>query len=194
MQLNNARDFIFKKMAIGLPKHLYYHGLTHTQDVFSAAEYLAEQEKINPYQTQLILTAASYHDSGFLSCYAGHEEASCRITEENLPLFDYTKDEIELICGMIRATRIPQSPQNPLEEIIADADLDYLGRDDYFTISNQLFKELLYSKLISDEAEWERLQINFIENHQYFTKTSIRLREAKKQSNLEKIKARLNKS
>lgn len=194
MQLKNASDFIFKKLAIELPKHLYYHGLSHTQDVFSAAGFLAEQEKIDRYQTKLVLTAASYHDSGFLNCYAGHEEASCRITEETLPSFNYTKEEIELICGMIRATRIPQSPQTPLEQIIADADLDYLGRDDYFTISNRLFKELLHAGLISNETEWERLQISFIESHQYFTKTSIRLREDKKQSNLEKIKARINKS
>ena len=146
------------------------------------------QEKINPYQTQLILTAASYHDSGFLNCYSGHEEASCKIAEENLPFFNYAKEEIETICGMIRATRIPQSPKNLLEQIIADADLDYLGRDDYFTISNQLFKELFFSGLLTNEAEWIRLQISFIESHKYFTNTSIRLRESKKQTNLEKIK------
>ena len=189
MQLKKASDFIFKKLARELPKHLYYHGSAHTQDVFSAAGFLAVQEKINPYQTQLILTAASYHDSGFLNCYAGHEEASCLIAEEHLPLFNYKTEEIEIICGMIRATRIPQRPQCLLEQIIADADLDYLGRDDYFKISNQLFKELLYSGLLTDEAEWVRLQINFIESHQYFTKTSIGLREEKKQTNLEMIKA-----
>ncbi|HQT21979.1 MAG: hypothetical protein B7X86_03790 [Sphingobacteriales bacterium 17-39-43] len=194
MQFYNASDFIFKKLTSELPKTLYYHGSAHTRDVFSVAGFLAEKEKINPYLTQLILTAASYHDSGFLNCYAGHEEASCHIAEEYLPSFNYTKEEIELICGMIRATRIPQSPQTPLEQIIADADLDYLGRDDYFTISNQLFKELLHTGLINDETEWERLQISFIESHQYFTKTSISLREDKKQSNLEKIKARINKS
>lgn len=108
MQLKNASDFIFKKLAIELPKYLYYHGLTHTQDVFSAAGFLVEQEKISPYQTKLILTATSYHDSGFLFCYSGHEEASCQIDEEYFPLFNYTKEEIELICGMIRATGIPQ--------------------------------------------------------------------------------------
>lgn len=191
MQFLNARDFIFEKLTSELPKGLYYHSTAHTQDVFSVAEFLAANEKIDAQQTQLILTAAAYHDSGFLNCHDGHEEASCLIAKENLPLFNYSIEEIDLICGMIRATRIPQNPQTPMEQIIADADLDYLGRDDYFTLSNRLFKELLYSGLINNEEEWQGLQIKFIESHQYFTKTSISLREAKKQSNLEKIKARI---
>lgn len=188
MQFLNSRNFIFKKLTSELPKGLYYHCISHTHDVVSVAEFLAEKEKVNPYQTKLILTAASYHDSGFLYCHDGHEEASCLIAKENLPLFNYSTEEIELICGIIRATRIPQSPKTPLEQIIADADLDYLGRDDYFTLSNQLFKELLYSGLINDDKEWHSLQINFIESHKYFTKTSISLREEKKQLNLKKLK------
>ena len=33
------------------------------------------------------------------------------------------------------ATKIPQTPLTKLEEIICDADLDYLGREDFFEIS-----------------------------------------------------------
>lgn len=194
MQFKKATDFILKKLDKELPKHLYYHSLTHTEDVCAAAKMLAGMEQVNRYDTQLILTAACYHDSGFLNCVTGHEEASCKIASENLPSFKYTQAEIELICGMILATRIPQNPKNHLEKIIADADLDYLGRDDFFTISHTLFRELLNTGIISDEAEWDAIQLSFIEGHHYFTKTAIILREDKKQSNLEKIKARLHKT
>lgn len=194
MQFDKATDFILKKLDRELPKHLYYHSLAHTEDVYAAAKMLAGMEKVNIYQTQLVLTAACYHDSGFLNCVTGHEEASCKIASEYLPSFKYTQAEIELICGMILATRIPQDPKNLLERIIADADLDYLGRDDFFIISHKLFLELYQTGIISDEAEWNTVQIRFIEGHHYFTNTALILREDKKQSNLEKIKARLHKT
>jgi len=192
MQFDKATEFILNKLDKELPKHLYYHCIAHTEDVYASAKMLAKMEQINAYQTQLVLTAACYHDSGFLNSSTGHEEISCMIASQNLRLFKYSQDEIDLICEMIRATRIPQSPKNHLEQIIADADLDYLGRNDFFTISQKLFKELLHTGVISDEAEWNAVQLSFIEGHHYFTKSASILREDKKQSNIEKIKANLH--
>jgi hypothetical protein len=74
-----------------------------------------------------------------------HEAISCQIAEEILVQFDYSPEQIQKIKGMIMATRIPQTPTNHLEEILADADLDYLGRDDFEEISERLFKELNFS-------------------------------------------------
>ena len=194
MQFEKATDLILNKLAIELPEHLSYHSSAHTHDVYAAAKLLAGMEQIDIYPTQLILTAACYHDAGYLTHTLGHEEESCRIAKEVLIDFSYSLAEIDTICGMIRATCIPQSPQTHLEQILADADLDYLGRDDFFAISHKLYLELLHLGIIKDEADWNMVQIGFIESHRYFTKTAINLREDKKQSNLEKIKARIHKT
>ncbi|MCY1378022.1 hypothetical protein D3C87_1448270 [compost metagenome] len=92
---------------------------------------------------------------------------------------------------MIMATRIPQMPQNLLEEILADADLDYLGRDDFFTIGDRLYEELSVFGMVSNEWDWNVLQVKFLEAHHYFTDTAIRLRKQKKEENLQKIKDKL---
>jgi hypothetical protein len=102
----------------------------------------------------------------------------------------FTLPEIEIICGMIRATKIPQQPQNKLEEIIADADLDYLGRDDFFTIGGQLFNELKARNVVKDESVWDQIQIKFLENHRYFTVTAQTLRAEQKEKHLQIIKAK----
>jgi len=86
---------------------------------------------------------------------------------------------------MIMATKIPQTPLNHLEQIMADADLDYLGRDDFQVISDRLFQELE----IPDKNKWNKIQIAFFEKHSYFTESAKRLRNDKKQENLAKIKA-----
>ena len=64
------------------------------------------------------------------------------MAREILPAYGLTRDQIDTICGMIMATRIPQSPSNQLERILCDADLDYLGRDDFYEIGGRLFEEL----------------------------------------------------
>ena len=89
---------------------------------------------------------------------------------------------------MIMATKIPQSPATLPEMIICDADLDYLGRDDFESISNTLKTEFLIYGIIKDHDEWDRLQVSFFNSHQYFTKTSIRERCPVKLRHLELLK------
>ena len=92
---------------------------------------------------------------------------------------------------MIMATQIPQTPHNKLEQIICDADLDYLGRDDFFTIGNKLFDELCMYGIINTELEWNKLQVRFLEKHHYFTPSAKKIRKAKKAENLALIKSKI---
>lgn len=192
MQFEQARDFIFDELRKGLSGQLTYHSIAHVQDVYQAAEYLGKQEGLTGYELKLLLTAASYHDAGFLKEARDHEEESCRIAGGVLPGYGYSAEDIARICGMIRATRIPQSPHNHLEEILADADLDYLGRDDFFSIGEQLFTELKTAGVLNSEEAWNRMQVRFLESHRYFTPTAIRERGPKKQENLAAVKAKIN--
>ena len=43
----------------------------------------------------------------------------------------------DLFSQLILATKVPQKPKNKLEKIICDADLDYLGREDFDNISDK---------------------------------------------------------
>ena len=193
MHFKKAGKYIISKLSKELPRHLSYHSVEHIVDVYHAAEQLGRQEGISVSDMKLLLTAAWYHDSGFLKGAKDHEEESCRIAQDVLPGYGYSSAEIEKICGMIMATKIPQSPKNNLEEILADADLDYLGRDDFFIIGDKLFNELSVFGFIQTEAEWNQLQVRFLENHHYFTKSAISLRQSKKEAHLQQVKAKLNK-
>jgi uncharacterized protein len=191
MQFKKAGNFITDKLKKELSANYVYHNLDHTLDVYQAAERIGNQENINPYEMKLLLTAAAYHDSGFLRVSTGHEEESCRIAATALPGFGYTENEVNIICSMIRATRIPQSPKTLLERILADADLDYLGRDDFFEIAHRLFTELKLSGVVNDEAAWNRIQLDFITNHTYFTESAINLRRPKMLANIAQIRIQI---
>lgn len=192
MNLTLARDYILKRLEKELHQNLSYHSLSHVLDVEQAANLLADAENITQQERMLLLTAVAYHDSGFIYQTTKHEEKGCEIVRETLPQFDYTDAEIDIICGMIMATKIPQTPQNKLEQIICDADLDYLGRNDFWEIGNRLYQELSVYGILSSEEEWNKLQIRFLEAHHFFTSAAIQLREHTKQLHLEKIRSIVN--
>lgn len=192
MKFSHAKKFILKKLKTDLPQHLSYHSVEHVKDVYDAARKIGKSEGVKGEEMKLLLTAALFHDSGFIKGPKEHEKVSCEIARKHLPDFGYDTGQIDKICGMIMATRIPQTPTNHLEQILADADLDYLGRDDFWKIGNKLFDELSVYGMIHDENEWNRLQIRFLENHNYFTETALSTRKEKKESYLAEIKSKIH--
>lgn len=191
MQLAKARRYILSQLQQGLPGNLYYHGIHHTRDVVASALTIARAEGVKAHDLRLLETAAWMHDCGFIVQYSNHEEAGCKLAQSWLPHFEYSEADIAVVCGMIMATKIPQSPLNLLEQIICDADLDYLGRDDFSQIANTLFEEL---KLMMPGGleihDWDKIQIRFLESHQYFTPFSNLHRKPKKEQNLQFIKGK----
>lgn len=192
MEFEKVKDFILTKLDKELPKSLYYHNIEHIIDVYDAVNRHIETAIVLEEDGVLLKTAALFHDSGFIIRAEGHEALSCDFARQYLPGFNYNDTQISKICGMIMATKIPQSPQNSLEEIMADADLDYLGRSDFFEISDKLYKELYESGIVQSEEQWNRIQVKFFEEHNYFTETAKELRQAKKLENLELIKLKLS--
>jgi HD superfamily phosphodiesterase len=188
MNYHAAKAFILDKLERELPDKLTYHGLHHTLDVLSITEELCYFEKVSPHDALLLKTAALFHDSGFTISNVAHETYGCQLAQEHLPRYDYTPAEIEQINGMIMATKIPQSPRNFLEKIICDADLDYLGRDDFYSIGAKLFEELRTYNVLKTEEAWNRLQVSFLEKHAFFTRTNRRRRAPRKQRYLEELK------
>lgn len=174
MQVEAAGSFIIEKLEKELPVYLIYHNVTHTKQVLKHALEIASSEDITGKDLDILCTAALFHDTGFTQKYTGHEEVSCLIARQFLPQFDYSAQEIEEVCEIIMATKIPQTPTNKLAEVLCDADLYYLGTDDYGIMTEKLYPEFLKQGFAKNKMEWQRQQIAFLESHTYFTKTAIK--------------------
>lgn len=184
-------QLILDKLKNELPEHLHYHSVYHTLDVYNAAINIAEKEGLTAADLKLLLIAAIYHDAGYLIEDKKHEKHSCEIARKYLPEFQYSKEHIDIICDIIMATKLPHKPQSHLQEIICDADLDYLGRTDFFIIGDKLYHEMLAIGTLKNREEWDRLQVEFLEQHRFFTSTSIKLRKAEKEKNLKIVQSKI---
>jgi predicted metal-dependent HD superfamily phosphohydrolase len=179
-----ARAFILAELRHGLPAERSYHSLEHTLDVYASAITIAEEEGFTGESLDLIKTAALFHDSGFLVDPGNHEMASCGLARKHLPRFGYGKDQVECVCELIMATKIPQSPRDKMAEVLCDADLDYLGRPDFHTIGDKLYQEMRTFNGLQTRHDWNRLQEGFLAKHRYFTETSRKVRGPLKREHL----------
>lgn len=183
----SLRKYVLKKLKADLPAHLSYHGVEHTLDVLAVCEQYIRRLNLGTEERFLLRIGALVHDMGFLEGPANHEEVGAGMASElmlKLGMKDAQKEEVK---GLVMSTKIPQSPKNELQKIICDADLDYLGRDDYPEISQRLYEEFKFMKVIQTDEDWKQLQINFLKAHYFHTPFAIANRAPKKQYWLNKL-------
>lgn len=162
-------DLVINLLKTNIPSSYYYHNYEHTLYVIEKVTEIGIHENCRAKELELLNVAALWHDTGYIHTYKGHEEESCFLARQFLPGYDYSSAEIDRICGMILATKIPQTPQNKLEEIIADADLEYLGTSDAAMLAHNLFRELNAIDPSLTAAAWKRIEVDFLTSHKYFT-------------------------
>jgi class 3 adenylate cyclase len=187
-QFTDLQEIVLDKLERELPRHLYYHNFKHTIDVINQAELIGYGEGVDDESILLLKTAALFHDAGHIVGYDEHEYNGTQLARKYLPKYKYTDEQIDEICNLIMATKLPPNPQNLLESIMCDADLDYLGRSDFIPVSNTLYKEMKEQNKIGSLNDWNKLQVKFLTNHQFFTETAMSLREVNKQMQIERIK------
>lgn len=189
-----AKQYAIHRLEQELSPDMYYHGITHTRDdVVPAAEMLASMEGIRGESIYLLLTAAWFHDLGFVEQASYHELISARIAVQVLPDFGFTSKQVEIVRWAILATAFPQSPTTLLEQILADADLDVLGREDFISRNRDLRRELAFLGKEYTDVEWHTNQMKFLESHTYFTASAHKTRDEQKRVNVNKLRRQLEK-
>jgi predicted metal-dependent HD superfamily phosphohydrolase len=182
--------FVSTMLKDKLPAVYFFHSLDHTLYVYENVKKIGKKEKCTDKEIDLLCAAALWHDAGYINVYYGHEEESCRLAKIHLSEFGYSEADIQIITGIIMATKIPQSPHNKLEKIIADADLAYLGTADAAHQADNLYKELHHLNPSLTKEQWNEMQVLFLQQHSYFTGYCRTIKEPVKQLYLEKLKSK----
>lgn len=181
-------SFVMGLLKNKLPVEYSYHNYRHTEYIIEKVVEIGMEENCTPGDIELLKLAALWHDVGYINTYEGHEEEGCKLVRKHFPEFGIPRKETEIVCDLIMATRIPQHPRNKLEQIIADADLEYLGTPNVSTMAENFYHELKSRNPDLSHEEWNKAQISFIGNHRYFTNYCLKNREPLKQEYLQHLK------
>tara|TARA_X000000368_G_scaffold235398_1_gene186028 strand:- start:845 stop:1453 length:609 start_codon:yes stop_codon:yes gene_type:complete len=163
------REKIHKDFSEKLDKKYLYHNLDHTKRVVKSAIKIGASYDLSDDQWKVLLTACLLHDFGFIKSHINHEETGADIAESILTEYGYNQEQIKSVKSLILVTKAIAIPNNNLESIIRDSDLEYLGSNNFEIISEKLKEEWIACNVVSSEEEFYKLQLDFLINHQFHT-------------------------
>ena len=175
-----------------LPGGIKYHDANHTlhptKGVVAVANSIAISEKISEHDRELLIAAAYFHDTGYIREYAKNEPIAARMAGRILKLIGYKPEEVEKVQKMILSTDLEREPKTHIEKILCDADLDHLGREDFFKLDGKLREGRRARGInVSDDAKWYKGTLEMITKHQYYTESQKKLRDKDKQENIRRL-------
>jgi predicted metal-dependent HD superfamily phosphohydrolase len=141
--LKKAKTYVTTLFEEKLPRQLVYHSLKHTAVVVKEAKNLGEASHLSEADQEALVLAAWFHDTGYTEVYDGHEYRSMELAGQWLNEQGYPADRIRLIQDAIRATHRDEAAETELQQLLVDADMSGMGREEFFANA-----ELL-------RAEWE---------------------------------------
>jgi predicted metal-dependent HD superfamily phosphohydrolase len=182
------RELFRDELPAGINYHNADHTLHSTKGVVAVASNLAKLENVSDQDRELLIAAAYFHDTGYIREYEKNEPIAARMAGRILKLIRYKPDEIEKIQKMILTTDPEVEAKTHVEKILCDADLDNLGREDFFQLDERLREGRRIRGIdVSDDATWYRNTLEFLEKHEYYTESQKRLREKGKQENTRRL-------
>ncbi len=161
------RDLFEKEMQ----ENLRYHDIIHTEYVAGQAEKIGISSGLSEEELQIVVIAAWFHDSGFVSRSDGHEEESQNIARKFLSSKEIPEEFIKKVLICIEATKMPQNPgDNLLAQVVCDADMAYLSEDFYMKRTVLLRKEWNHeSETKLSKKSYYQETVDLFKNHSYYT-------------------------
>ena len=189
MIIKKTKEYCTKILASSNCEKLPFHNLMHTQEVVEHAALIAKEIGLDSDQTEPIIIAAWFHDTGHSRTYFGHEEVSKELANEYLTSEGYDTKKIEMVLSCIDATKMPQRPSNVYAEVLCDADLFHIGTELFFCKKLLLRREWELEKIKTySDWEWHKTTLAFLKKHKFKTSYGQTILENTKLKNIEKVK------
>ncbi|MBW2669696.1 MAG: HD domain-containing protein [Deltaproteobacteria bacterium] len=186
------RELFRDELPVGIKYHDADHTLHPTKGVVAVANRIAISENISEHDRELLITAAYFHDTGYIREYDKNEPIAARMAGRILQLIGYKPNEIVKVQKMILSTDLERKPKTHVEKILCDSDLDHLGREDFFKLDGKVREGRRARGIdVSDEAKWYKGTLEFIKKHQYYTESQKKLKEKEKQKNIKRLLKKL---
>lgn len=190
--IDKARDYVLQLLLSKLPNDMSFHNAMHTQDVVKAAIEIATESCFSSTQSEIVTLAAWFHDCGYTTAYTNHEASSKTIAADFLNRNNYPKEKTEQVLACIEATRFPQNPKSPEEEVLADADLYHFTKTDYPKYERRLRMEFkTYLGKTYTDLEWAEENYALLKSHSYFTDYGKNVLQKFKEVNIKRLEITL---
>lgn len=193
--IEQSEDFVSNLLKDKLSNLYSYHNFNHTLTVVNAVKELCKKEEVNDDEKEILLIAAWFHDTGYITGYENHENESVKIATTFLREKEQSDEFIAKVSNLIMATVKEYIPKTHLEKIIKDADFAHLMGAEYATTCELLRIELKNTwNLNFSNEEWAKENLNFLLNkHRFYTDYAQRKWQPLKEKNLLQVQKKIKK-
>ncbi|MES2062530.1 MAG: hypothetical protein V4456_11460 [Bacteroidota bacterium] len=184
--------YVIELLSFHLPKEMVFHNLHHTEQVVVSVIEFSQDLNLSLNDRSVLQTAAWFHDTGYCYGYTNHEDISKAIAGTFLRQLHCKDEYIQQVNDCISATRIPQKPHTLLQEIICDADFFHFSRTTYQDDAGRLRTEWeTFLKKSFSSQEWDKLNLDFLQSHSYFTSYGRDMLQERKERNIKDLGRKL---
>ncbi|MCC2547298.1 DUF5706 domain-containing protein [Hymenobacter sp. BT175] len=168
--VKQAKAYVTQLFEEKLPGQLVYHTIKHTSTTVKEAQALGKAAELSDEDLEALILAAWFHDSGYLDKYDGHEYRSMEIAQQWLTQQQYPADRLQVVLDTIRATHRNEERKTELQQLLVDADLSTVGREEFFS-NGELLRaewETVLGRTYTT-PEWAENQLNFLLSTKFYT-------------------------
>ena len=188
--LDEVRAYVKEHMS-----SLQFHNFQHAEHVVQEALVIGKAEGLTDHELYLLEISAWFHDVGYESdqpCASGHEERSAQSASEFLS-GKLSEEDIKTVEKCILATKLGAKLSSTIEQVISDADLSHLGKENFYEQSDALRKEFDKSSNCEETSKkkWLLKNLQFLCSHKYCTDYAKKVYRPEKKRHIEEIELRL---
>lgn len=171
--VKDAEEYVFNLFKEKLPADYVYHNFNHTSETVKACKKLLKSYNLTSRDYEVLMLAAWFHDTGYITTYQGHEEESVKFMKEFLK-GNYAEEEIREIESLILSTKFQIVPDGSMQEILHDSDYISVGsknfnhRADLLRIEWERIQNKSYT-----EEEWAQIQLQFLLDTNFKTEDAV---------------------
>jgi len=187
--VDKAKLFVIDFYGQNRDEKLHFHTLEHTINVVRKAKDIGTHMKLGDPELRVVLTAAWFHDIGYLIRLEDHENASAALARSFFEKNPAEPGFAEAVEDCIKATKRDHEPLTVPEKVIMDADVAHFGDDQFISISKKLRKEraCCQNREIPALGYWKET-LSFLERQHFYTEFAQEHFQPVKQQNVDKVK------
>jgi len=175
IKLQDIEEAVIKLFDDEAPPNLYFHNALVMKSISNQVDLLANAEKLPDEDYIHLKLAAIFLFTGYISDYDNAPDASCRLVEEILPKYGFSKDDIAETKRLI-SNSFNANCETVTDNILSDSRFDYLGRVDYIRLTDKLLREETEYGKVTDMRSWIESQRILLEGYEFVTGTAKLLR------------------
>ena len=177
-----------------LDKHYTYHNAAHTREVCDAVKLFTANSILPSATLTALRIAAIFHDFGYLVRSYDNELLALPYIKDFGREFGIEESVLMEAHDLISETVFPYAPVTPAGMILCDADIEYIGRKDFFVQAELFRQELSAEGVVYTDEQWWSLEVKFLQENCFFTPVCRNLRNSIRMQNLKKAQAYLLKA